>query len=56
MTASGARLGGVLTSLVAALLCSTPAFAQQIPDPPPPQPDTTTVEEPLADAEDAAAR
>ncbi|MDQ3471282.1 MAG: hypothetical protein M3428_02705, partial [Pseudomonadota bacterium] len=49
MTAAVSRLGGVFTSLVAALLCSTPAFGQQIPDPPPPQPDTTTVEEPLGE-------
>ena len=49
MTAARSRLGGVFTSLGAALLCGTPAFAQQIPDPPPPQPDTMTIEEPAGE-------
>lgn len=49
MTAARSRLGGVFTSLGAALLCGTPAFAQQIPDAPPPQPDTMTIEEPAGE-------
>jgi len=44
------RLGRAATGLVAALLCgAAPAVAQVSTDPPPPQPDTTTVQEPIAE-------